>query len=41
MAVAMGGLPAEGKFYLSKNFERMERFFLFADFLIFTDVRSR
>lgn len=41
MAVAMGGLPAEGKFYLSINFEQMERFILFADFLIFTDVRSR
>lgn len=41
MAVAMGGLPAEGKFYLSINFEQMERFVLFADFLIFTDVRSR
>ena len=40
-AVAMGGLPAEGKFYLSINFEQMERFVLFADFLIFTDVRSR
>ena len=41
MAVAMGGLPAGENFYLSKNFERMERFILFADFLIFTDVRSR
>lgn len=35
MAGAMGGLPAEGKFYLSINFERMERFVLFSDFFDF------
>lgn len=35
MAVAMGGLPVGENFYLSKNFERKERFVLFSDFFDF------